>query len=70
MANPSTEDAAISLFFAFVAAVIAALALGYIAHYDFGFSREEIRTPAVTAAAVIGLLLATEQFRKRLRKPK
>jgi hypothetical protein len=44
--------------------------MGYIAHYEFGFSRQEIRTPAVVGAAVIGLLVATDYFGKKLRKPK
>jgi hypothetical protein len=52
------------------AATLVALTLVYIAHYDFGFSRQEIRTPAVIAAAIIGLLLATEYFGKKLGKPK
>jgi hypothetical protein len=70
MTNRSAESIAIFLFFAAGAAVIAAFTLGYVAHYNLGFSRQEIRTPAVIAAAVIGLLLATEYFGKRLRKPK
>jgi hypothetical protein len=52
------------------ATTLVALTLGYIAHYDFGLSRQEIRTPAVIAAAIIGLLLATEYFGKKLGKPK
>jgi hypothetical protein len=47
-----------------------ALSLAYIARYDFGLSREEIRTPAVAAAVVIAMLMAVEFFGKRLRKPK
>jgi hypothetical protein len=53
-----------------VAAAFTALSLAYIAHYDFGLSREEIRTPAVAAAVVIAMLMAVEFFGKRLRKPK
>jgi hypothetical protein len=52
------------------AATLVALTLGYVAHYDFGLSPQEIRTPAVMAAAIIGLLLATEYFGKNLGKPK
>jgi hypothetical protein len=40
-----------------------------IAHYDFGLSREEIRTVAVIAAAVAIALLLIEYFGKKLRKP-
>jgi hypothetical protein len=35
-----------------------------------GFSRQEIRTQAVIGAAIVGLLVATEHFGKKLRKPK
>jgi hypothetical protein len=50
-------------------AAVAALAIGYIAHYDFGFSRLGIRTSALVGAAVVAVLLATEYFEK-LEKPK
>jgi hypothetical protein len=53
-----------------VGTIVTALFVGYIAHYKFGFSRQEIRIPAVVGAAVIGLLVATEYFGKKLRKPK
>jgi hypothetical protein len=46
-----------------------ALSLAYSAHYDFGLSRQEIRTPAVVGAAVIAVLVAVEFFGKKLRKP-
>jgi hypothetical protein len=46
----------------------AALTLAYAAHYGFGFSREEIRIPAVVGAAVIAVLVAIEFFGKKLRK--
>jgi hypothetical protein len=51
-------------------ATMAALTLAYVAHYDFGLSRQEIRTPAVVAAAVIAMLVAVEFFGKKLRRPK
>jgi hypothetical protein len=63
------NNTAILLFLAFVAAVVAAFTLEYIARYDFGLSRQEIRTPSVVAAGVIGLLLAIAHFGNRLRKP-
>jgi hypothetical protein len=53
-----------------ITATTAALTLGYIAHYDLGFSRQEIRTPAVVAAAVIATVMVIEFFGKKLRKPK
>jgi hypothetical protein len=51
-------------------AALAALTLGYIAHYDFGVSRQDIRTQALVGAAIIALLLATEYFGKKLRRSK
>jgi hypothetical protein len=53
-----------------VTAVAAAFMLAYIAHYDFGLSRREIRTPAVVGAAVIAVLVAITFFGKKLRKLK
>ena len=50
-----------------------ALTLGYVGHYFFGLSRLEVRTSALTGAAILALifalLVATEWFRK-LRKSK
>ena len=46
-----------------------AVMLAYIARYDLGFSREEIRTFAVIAAAVGVALVVIEYFGKKLRKP-
>jgi hypothetical protein len=51
-------------------AVAAALAAGYTARYDLGLAPQQIRTPAVTVAIVIGMLLAIDHFGKKLRKPK
>jgi hypothetical protein len=42
----------------------------YIAYFDLGLSRFEIRAYAVAAAGIIGLLLAIYYFGKKLRKPK
>ena len=47
-----------------------ALSLAYIAHYDFGLSRQEIRTLAVVGAVVIAALVTIEFFGKKLAKPK
>jgi hypothetical protein len=53
-----------------VAAIAVALTLGYIAHYDFGLSRVEIRTPALVGAGIIAVLVAVEFFGKKLRRAK
>jgi hypothetical protein len=54
-------------------APMAAAMLGYIAHYNFGLSRQEIRIPAVVGAVIIAAVLVTlialDFFRKRSRKP-
>jgi hypothetical protein len=64
------QEFAISWWFAAVAAIVTAFMLAYVAHDDFGLTRQEIRTPSLIAAAIIGLLVVTEYFGKRLRKPK
>jgi hypothetical protein len=69
MESGPTENA-IMRWLAAAGAIVTAFSGGYVAHYEFGFSRQEIRTPAVIGAAVIGLLVATEYFGKKLRKPK
>jgi hypothetical protein len=52
---------------------MAAAMLGYTAHFNFGLTRQEIRTPAVVGAIVIGAvivtLMAIDFFSRRLRKP-
>jgi hypothetical protein len=57
----------------FFTAPTAAAMLGYIAHYNFGLSRQEIRTPAVGGAIIIAVVIATlmaiDFFNRRLRKP-
>jgi hypothetical protein len=63
-------DRAVSLVMAMSTATGVALSLAYIAHYDFGLSREEIRTPAVVGVVVIAVFVAVEFFGKKLRKPK
>jgi hypothetical protein len=51
-------------------AALVAFILGYVAHYDLGLSRVEIRDAAFVAAAMITMLLATESVRRRWQKPK
>jgi hypothetical protein len=64
------SEIAILRWLAAVGAIVTASSVAYIAHYDLGFSRQEIRTQAVIGAAIVGLLVATEHFGKKLRKPK
>ena len=63
------EISAFLLTGACFSAAIAAAMLGYIAHYNFGLSREDIRTPALVGAVVIATLIAVKFFRKGMRKP-
>jgi hypothetical protein len=65
----TTVDRVLSYLMLGITAITTALSLAYIAHYDFGLSREEIRTPAVVGAAAIAVLVAVEFFGKKLRKP-
>jgi hypothetical protein len=55
-------------------AAMVAFTVGYIAHYDFGVSRFDIRMAALMGAATIAplvvMLLAIEYLEKNLRKPK
>jgi hypothetical protein len=66
----TTIGRVLSLLMYVVAAATTALALAYIAHYDFGLSRQQIRTPAVVGAGVVAVLVALEFFGKKLRKRK
>jgi hypothetical protein len=54
-------------------APMAAAMLGYIAHYDFGLTRQEIRTPALVGAIIIAVVIATlvavDFLSKRLHRP-
>jgi hypothetical protein len=66
----TTVGRVLSLLMGVITAVTAALTLAYIAHYDVGLSRQEIRTPAVVAASVIAALVAAEFFGKKFGEPK
>jgi hypothetical protein len=70
MEPQDSEEFAISWWFAAGTAVATASMLAYVAHDDFGLTLPEIRTPSLIAAAIIGLMVVTEYFGKRLRKPK
>ena len=63
-------DRVLTYLIAATTAATTALSSAYISHYAFGLSRQEIRTLAVAAAAVIAMLVAVEFFGKKLRKPK
>jgi hypothetical protein len=64
----TTVDRVLAYMMLGVTSVTTALSLAYIAHYDFGFSREEIRAPALVGAGIIAALVAVEFFGKKLRK--
>jgi hypothetical protein len=66
----TTVGRVLAFLMSVVAAAVTALSLAYIAHYDFGLSRQEIRTPAVVGAVVIAALVTVEFFGKKLAKPK
>jgi hypothetical protein len=66
----TTLGRVLTCLMAVCAAAFTALWLAYIAHYDLGLSRQEIRTPAVAAAVVIATLMVIEFFGKKWRKPK
>jgi hypothetical protein len=51
-------------------AAVAAVAVGYIAHYDLGLTRLEVRTHSLVIAGLIALLVAVDYYGKKLRKPK
>jgi hypothetical protein len=53
-----------------VVAIVTAFIPEYIAHDDFGFAREDIRTPSLIAAVIIGLLLSAAYVFGRQRTPK
>lgn len=53
-----------------VSALVVAFLLDYAARHDLGFSRVEIRTGALSAAILLGSLMAVEFFGRKPRKPK
>jgi NhaP-type Na+/H+ or K+/H+ antiporter len=66
----ATIDRVLVVVMSVGAAIMAAVTVGYVAHYDFGLSRQEIRTSALVGAIVIAGLLAVEHFGEKFRKPK
>ncbi len=63
------SDMTVFRWLAAIAAIVTPAWVAFFAHYEFGLSRQEIRTPALAGAAIIGLLLATEVVVAKLRKP-
>ncbi len=51
-------------------AAYVAVAIGYVARYDLGFSAEAIRGTAVGIAVTMAALIAIDFFGKKLRKAK
>jgi hypothetical protein len=68
--RPDPTDVAIArCLFAFLTIMIA-FTIGYVSHYDMGFSEEDIRDVALFGSSIVGVLLALEYFGGRHRKPK
>jgi hypothetical protein len=63
-------SSAILYWLAAVGSIASALALEYIAHSEFGVSLPDIRDAAILGSSIVGVLLATEYFGGKLRKPK
>ena len=59
----------VGLVVAVFAASLVALTVGYVAHYHYGLSRLDIRTSALTGAAIFAvifaMLVATEWIKKK-----
>ena len=55
--------------FVLVVSVASMTATGYICHYRFGLSGQEIRTEALKVAAVIAALVILDHFGRKARKP-
>jgi hypothetical protein len=53
----------------FVAAYVA-IAINYVARYDFGFSAQQIRGAALVLAVIIAALIGIDFFGKKLGKAK
>ena len=49
-------------------AIVAAFFLGYVAHFEFGLSRTQIREAALAAAVIVAILTIVELFGKKLQK--
>jgi hypothetical protein len=63
-------EIAILQWLAAAGAIATAFWLGYVAHYEFGVSLQEIRIVAAIGTSTIGAVLTIEYFGRKLRKPK
>ncbi|MBR0965041.1 hypothetical protein JQ554_14025 [Bradyrhizobium diazoefficiens] len=63
------SDTTVFRWLAAIGTIVTPAWVAFFAHYEFGLSRQEIRTPALAGAAIIGLLMATEIVVETLRKP-
>lgn len=50
-------------------AAYAAVGIGYVAHYEFGLSRYQIRGIALAVALAVATLIVIKPFRKKARSP-
>lgn len=57
----------VTIAYAICVAGYAAIALDYVAHYDLGFSLQEVRGAAVLIAVVIAALIAIDFVGKKAR---
>ncbi|MET4045690.1 hypothetical protein [Bradyrhizobium sp. RT6a] len=73
MDQRQVDASAIMIALTCFTAPMAAAMLGYTAHYNFGLTRQEIRTLAIIGAISIAIAVATlvaiDFFYRRLRKP-
>ena len=60
----------LTIIIAVGAAGFIAVTLGCVAHYDFGLSREQIRSDAMLAAILIAALVALDFLGKKSDRPK
>jgi hypothetical protein len=68
--NPGDKviDRSLSFLLYVATAAFTAVTFAYIAHFEFGLAREQIRTCAVIAASVGVALVVIRFFGKKLRK--
>ena len=60
MANDPKESA--SLFTALTSATVSAYAIAYVAHFEWHFSRVEVRRDALVIAALMAVTLGVKLF--------
>jgi hypothetical protein len=66
----SLTDRITIVFLGLASAAAAALLLVYIAHYDFGLSRQEIRSEALLGVILIAAALGADLLRRKTTKRK